>query len=310
MNKLIKTTVLVLISLLLCFLAYKLCYFIAERYFFDKFFYQKSIAHGYWIPSKHPTHDDFGNRATDINKLQNNQPDALKTTNEQVFRIALYGDSYVWGQGIRNEERFAKILENKLNKIRPTRIISLAETGDNIFDHYQKYKITPEIFGRIDLNIFGLLFNDLLFSNPIDNRYETKKFLESVSYFGCTGPEFLDDFQQGDKINHSLSPDSRNYCVYKKIVPTLPREKTIYFDLGAPVYTNDYADELKFVKLISQDFPLFYPYSNNILSAPHPNKYNVSRADAHPSAIANQLYANLLYQEITTNPQWGFIKNE
>jgi hypothetical protein len=309
-NKLIKTTVLVLISLLFCFLTYKLCYFIAEKYFFDKFFYQKSIAHGYWIPSKYPTHDDFGSRATDINKLQNNQPDALKTTNEHIFKIALYGDSYVWGQGIKNEQRFAKILQDKLNKIRPTRIISLAETGDNIFDHYQKYKTTPEIFGRIDLNIFGLLFNDLLFSNLIDNRYETKKYLESVSYFGCTGPEFLDDFQQGDKINHSLSSYSKNYCVYKKIVPSLPKEKTIYFDLGGAVYTKNYPDEMKFVDLISQDLPVFNPYSQEILSSAHPNEYNVSNTDAHPSALANQLYANLLYLEITTNPKWGFIKNE
>ncbi|KKQ49358.1 MAG: hypothetical protein US68_C0016G0018, partial [Candidatus Shapirobacteria bacterium GW2011_GWE1_38_10] len=141
--KLSKTISLLFFSLLLSFLTYKL------------FFYQKSITHGYWIPSKHPTHDDFGHRAKDIYQLQSGQPDPLKTNNSDIFKIALYGDSYVWGQGIKNEQRFAKLLETKLNKIRPTKIISLAETGDNIFDHYQKYKATPEIFGEIDLNVFG-----------------------------------------------------------------------------------------------------------------------------------------------------------
>ena len=310
MNKFIKKLSIFILTLFLCFLTYKFCYFIAEKFFFDKFFYQKSVAYGYWVPTKASTlyHSDFGDRAKDIYDLETNYPNEL-LNNQNVYKIAIYGDSYVWGQGVTNNQRFAKILQDKLNKIRPTRVFSLAETGDDLFDHYQKYKLTPQVFGHIDLNIFGIILNDLLFDNPIDNRYGTKDYLQSINYFGCRGPEFSDDFQStGDKISRSMDPDTKNYCVYKKIISLLPREKTIYFDLSGATYTSDYPDELKFVTLLSQDIPLFHPYPRSVVSLPHPNKYNVSKLDAHPSALANQLYADILYQEITTNPKWGFIK--
>lgn len=299
---------LIFISLFLFFTSLFACYFIAQKFFFDKFFYQKSVTFGYWIPSARSSLSlkDFGDRARDIYQLENKIPDKNYPT--ELFQIAIYGDSYVWGQGIKNDQRFAKILEEKLNQHRPTRVISLAEIGDNIFDHYQKYQQAADIFGKIDLHIFALLFNDLLFDNPIDNRYQTKTFLSHNSYFGCTGPEFIATFEEGQNTLDSLNPDSKNYCTFKKIIPLLPNKNVLYFDIGQITHSDTNPLQKKFHLLASQNLSLFEPFSQEIPSSSHPNKYNVSPIDFHPSALANQIIAKLFYQEITTNPEWGFVK--
>lgn len=297
---------LIIFSVLLLIFSLYLCYFLAEKYFFDKFFYQKSVVHGYWVPSKyHPLSlKSFGNRAKDIYQLENKLPSNL--SDPQIFQIAIYGDSYVWGQGIKNSQRFAKILEDRLNQIRPTRVLSLAETGDNLFDHYQKYQQANDIFGKIDLHIFTLLFNDLLFSNPIDYRYQTQNWLSHNSYFGCTGPEFVASFSEGQNTLDSLNPNSKNYCVYQKVIHLFPQKNSIYLDLGQITHSPNDPLQQKFHNLISQDLTLFQPFSPEIISLPHPNKYNVSPIDFHPSALANQIIADFLLKEITTNPQWQF----
>ncbi|HBP51364.1 TPA: hypothetical protein DD455_03480 [Candidatus Shapirobacteria bacterium] len=309
--KLSKTISLLFFSLLLSFLTYKLCYFIAEKYFFDKFFYQKSITHGYWIPSKHPTHDDFGHRAKDIYQLQSGQPDPLKTNNSDIFKIALYGDSYVWGQGIKNEQRFAKLLETKLNKIRPTKIISLAETGDNIFDHYQKYKATPEIFGEIDLNVFGLNFNDLIFNNINDiiyDRYHTQSLLASDLFSSCKGPEIYASNLK-DVLESSFEENTKNYCAFLKLIPLLPQNNSLYINLSELTDSGPFQTKFNLI-LQKHNIKLVSPYPPEFISSIHPNKYNLSKIDNHPSVEANRYYTDVLYQEITTNPKWGFIKNE
>lgn len=301
-----KTVSIITLAFTLCFLSYNFCYFIAENYFFDKFFYQKSVKYGYWsTTNKHsPSLEDFGDRSQDLISLDKKKPDPY-FMDDNYYKIVIYGDSYGWGQGVKNENRFAKILEEKLNKIRPTKIYSLSESGDNIFDHYQKFKLAPKIIGHINLHIFALYYNDLLFSHPEYNRYQTSQFLESQQYFNCTGPKIIDDFS-GLQVADSLKPDSQNYCVYKKIIPLFPKNNAIYFDLGLLTDTSTWPNPQNFTKIISEDLKIFSPYSSEILSAPHPNKYNVSLLDSHPSVLANKYYAQALYNEITSNPQWNF----
>lgn len=64
MNRIIKIISVIFISVFFCFLSYRLCYFIAEKYFFDKFFYKKSTTHGYWLENKPPS--DYGDQAKAI----------------------------------------------------------------------------------------------------------------------------------------------------------------------------------------------------------------------------------------------------
>lgn len=305
MSKVKKISVIVIFSLILTFITYKFCYFIAEKYFFDKFFYQKSISYGYSPQNrKKDTVIDFGNRNKDLLTLnKSNNLNVLGTTNDdKTYNIAIIGDSYVWGQGLKNNQRFAKLLEDKLNKIRPVIVYSFGGSGDNIFDDYSKYKLIQEKYGKIDLYIFALLFNDLLLND--DHRYNTDKTFDSLSQ-NCKGNRIYDppyishDIQYNSFMDLSLDTNSANYCAYKNLLPLLPQNNSIYINLGSsqgPFFTNK-----KFTELLSGDLNIInVPYNSKISSS-------ISSKELHPPYSINQIYSNLLFNEITTNPEWNFI---
>jgi len=315
MSKTIKIFTLILFSFLLCFLTYRLCYFITETYFFDKLFYQKSTKYGYWKTEK-IRHSDFGDRAKDIITLQNNNNKLKITpifTKNKTFNIIVIGDSYTWGQGVENKNRFVYKLQNRLNKIRPTKIYSLGNGGDNIFDNYNKYQQSKSIFGIADLYIFAFVSNDLLY-NP-DNRYGTNEKIIEPHVKYCPGPAIFDYvFNEpmsntlkisgyDTKLIKTLDPSSQNYCLFQKIATSFPKVKTIYINLEKNIFENSDINE-KFHQLTSNYF--------SVLTLPKQLNGNsslyVSNKERHPSVITHQIYANALYTEITTNSEWGFIK--
>jgi hypothetical protein len=104
----------------------------AETYFFDKFIYDKNPRYGYFAQGT--TTASFGKRAEELlhlEEFQNNQKQGTTgvsgETADSRYAVVVIGDSYVWGQGLRNEDRFAYILEKKLNTIIPSHVMSLGE---------------------------------------------------------------------------------------------------------------------------------------------------------------------------------------
>ncbi|HWS48742.1 MAG TPA: hypothetical protein VN174_01665 [Candidatus Methanoperedens sp.] len=302
MSRLHKIFILILLSAITCLITYFICYYIAEKYFFDKIFFQKSVTHGYWTTNSKLSYADFGDRAKDIITLNSSNSDVLGTFDDHNYKIVILGDSYLWGQGIKNPDRFAHILENKLNKIRPTKVYSLGIGGDNIFDNYLKYKKSLSVFGQANLYIFGLLYNDFLLNG--DNRYSSDDFL-NILIRNCPQNVIydVDDNPSPDKyyqaVKSSLSINSANYCAYKNLLPLLPKSNTIYINLSSIQGVFDINDE--FNNIISNDLNIInIPYNISINSS-------VSKAESHPSSKSNKIYANTLFNEIITNPQWGFI---
>lgn len=294
MTKTTKIITLCIFSLSICFLSYHLCYLIAEKFFFDKFFYYKSIEHGYLIPKKAPKLSYFGKRAEDLITLENNQP--ISSNDSGLYRIVIIGDSYVWGQGIRNSQRFAEILEDKLSKIKPVKIYSLGYPGDNIFDNYVKYNKSKDVFGEANLYIFGLVYNDLIFNNHL----HTSKLLSDM-LLGCDGIPSIDVQNVGNEqyrnlVRFSLDKQSLNNCTYTHLLPILPKNKTIYINLSNPAESDISS---KFSQITSRDLNAIQPIIN-------PNLTAVSTNEKHPSSFANQMFADTLFQEITTNAKWGF----
>ena len=305
----LKIFFLFLTSITVCFLTYRFCYFIAEKYFFDKFFYYKNTDYGYWIPNNYLTLNDFGDRAKDISDLQKNV--SIKT-DDKKYNIAIFGDSLTWGQGITNNQRFAVLLEKRLNKTKPTKIYSFANCGDNLFDDYVKYQESLKIYGKMDLYIFAFYNNDLVFNN--DSRYNTNHFLTELTK-DCSGntiydPEYnSNNPNQGDQFveskKSSLDHNSANYCAYQKILPLFPKDNVIYINLGN--LFEKWGVQTTFSDTLNHDLKIIdSPYFKVCDTA---LKCNVSDKDRHPSSFLNKKYSNILFQEIITNPQFNFKSN-
>jgi lysophospholipase L1-like esterase len=314
---------LILFSCLFSFLSFKVTYLIAEKYFFDKIFYQKSIAYGYWVEDKDLRPEAFGKRAQDIEELQQrahltpeNSPQILGTCDDHKYVVTVIGDSYVWGQGIKNEERFVEILEKELNKIRPTRVVSLGNSGDNIFDNYIKYLWAKKQY-RSDLFVFGMVTNDLLFN--LSDRYDEKMYNDLIS--GCSGEPIYDKYPDSNKLNtledqrkeygdlmdRSYEKQTKNYCALQKVASLLPKEGILFFDFDKQKYIGWESLQAYESVIAQHNLPIL---SLDNLSHPLPEHYspvwNVSPLDGHPSAYSNQLFAESLFKEITENPRWHF----
>jgi lysophospholipase L1-like esterase len=305
-NKVFKLFFLIFISIIISFLTYKFCYFLAEKFFFDKFFYYKNIDYGYLIPNKHLSFSDFGDRAKDINNLQNG---INIKTDDKKYNIAIFGDSLTWGQGITNNQRFTVLLEKRLNKIKPTKIYSFANCGDNLFDHYIKYQKSLSVYGKMDLYIFAFYNNDLVFNT--DKHYNTDQFLTELTK-NCSGntiydPEYnSNNPNQGDQFieskKSSLDHNSVNYCAYQGILPLLPKDKVIYINLGSLFEKWDV--ETTFSNTINHDLNIIK--TSYLTLCDTPLKCNVSDKDRHPSTFVNKYYTDILFNEITTNNKLNF----
>lgn len=321
-----RLLLLVFMSLFSVFISARIVYFIGERYFFDRLFYQKSVQHGYFIPGKLLGYKNFGNRAKNMLALRKYVADRkqsrahasiLGASNNNEYTIVVLGDSYVWGAGIRTEQRFVVLLEKMLNRLRPTRVVDLGNPGDNFLQNYAKYLYASEWISKISLSVWGLVANDLLFNESYSNSLLPDfihKFID-----GCDGPSFSDAPPKRNPydeiVNLSLASNTKNYCAYEKLLPFLPKEHAIYINLEDLRWQYGFMQSIT-IPLVDNGLFVFSPkpyYEKNYM---RPNegyitrneRLEVSKAEGHPNALANKIYAEALFYEITTNPRWGFIE--
>lgn len=329
-KKLLKILFLLVVIGISLFLSLKIAFFLGKTFFFDKLIYQKSAQYGYILQNgkgwdwDNPIYRDRNNGVWALRNAlanQNNKQafEILGNNSDQVFRIAVFGDSYVWGQGITNQERFVNLLEKKLSKIRPTKIYVFALPGDSIFDNYIKYKQTQSLGQKYDLLIFGMVGNDLIFSN--DDRYDINLARELENW--CLSRDIALDSQLGDEeytklVEQSTAFNSRNFCDFQHLLPMLPKQNTIYYDFDG-FRTNWSALDTYVNGLRSAGLSVFSPQKyyqenqnkyRNFFDRQSFEKFSVSKKDGHPSALTNRLFADDLFQEITTNPNWKFVKDK
>src|SRR5579859_2339444 len=321
-----------LIAFLVCILSLTAIYFFGRKMLFDRFIYQKSMAYGYWTKSASSI-KDFGKRTKDLVSLISyvyNNPHLTLPENAQAentlgaatndtYTIFVIGDSYVFGQGIRTEQRFSNILEKKLNTMRKTKIIVLGGPGDNFFDNYVKYVVAIQKFGIPNLTLIAMVNNDLVFNDP--NKYNNKEILTKI-IADCQGTEVYDTFADqfnppsekgktaGQLVNDSLSKDTKNLCAFKNLLKYLPKENTLYLSMDSLEWPNTPMQ----TNLMNNGFGVFYfdgyykkhknDYFLDTLFDKDP--FSVSKAEPHPSVLANKIFADSVFEEITTNPKRGF----
>lgn len=296
---------------------------VTETFFFDNFYYGKSLAHGYYGPGV--SRSDLGRRGRDLLQLSQfvrvykrnpSGGEQGSVEDDGVFTIALIGDSNVWGQGVRNRHRFAATLERKLNRISPTRIISLGSPGDNLIEHYLKYYWVKKLNPSIELVIFQIVDNDLLFNG--DQTYDSELF-HLIADSCSDKPFYLDPFYGNldlnipfpDHVAYSFDNENYgNYCVIEKLLSEyLPRDKALYFFL-AKFWIFKHGRALKEL-FVREGFPVLdaTEYIDEHYTYRTLDMFYVSERDRHPSKLANDLFAEFLFEQITADPSYGVVKS-
>lgn len=305
----------ILILVMSTILSYKVAYAVSEKYFYDKLFYRKSVKHGYNDTTTNLS--KFGYRAKDMLPIyelikKGEEHNVLGAeTQANTFTLAIIGDSYVWGTGIRSEERFATILEQKLNTVRKTNVLSFALPGDSFINHYEKLSLIKTNY-HIDLYIYVLVPNDILLFPDHASLDSSKKILETCQQLG---PLIYDTAQNNweeylNSIYNALQTQS-NLCVARSFLENLP-SNTIVFEPEA--VTTDQSREHQLYEPLIKPFKLRWilPYDNlYMLPMPATNEviekiWRVSKMEGHPSAVMNMFFADILYKEILKNPDWHF----
>lgn len=241
-----------LIALFICFLVVVCLYFLSEKYFFDKFFYQKSLFHGYYQFWPNEVSDwqlvaekfNQDQRNTDLLNLiyaEESDQEALayftKERNESTFKIAIIGDSMFFGTGVRKNQTISYYLEKQFkNNDKKIRVYNYSFAGDDLLDNYLKYQFVKKHL-QPDLIILGLVNNDLIFDNF--TRYPGKKELyEKLKEF-CQDLEMIewtiedrkkDNFDVNDLVfSPSFEDDSQNFCFLNQLSKNFTKENMMFF---------------------------------------------------------------------------------
>lgn len=269
---------------------------------FDRLIYRKSYQFGY---------SEKVNKFTCRSQLNSDEfrDNNLYPKKEGEYLIMTIGDSYVYGLGLLKKQRFTEKLENKLKQIRPTRVVNLGICGTNIYEHFVtnlKYrnKINP------DLVVIGISENDLLILPNLENYPWASS---------PPGKDLFEDIPENQDLHikqilGSLNQGSGNMDMLKYLLTKFSDQGTIYLSFA-------YGYEGEFGKRLSDMYSLFI---NQGLTLINPDslywaKYLklsekrdgiksmvISKKELHPNDLANSMYAEVLFNEITSNPKWEF----
>lgn len=314
-----------------------LMYWIAEEFFFDKFFYQKSVEHGYWIQGKSLNERDFGKRSEDLIALDerfklSEEGQVLGDTSESddVFTIAVIGDSYVWGQGVRFEDTVTQVLERKLNKVKLVEVSSFARSGNSILDYLFMYDRIKRVYD-VDLYVFVLVNNDVLLNEDgrlngndygfiVENCFEGNLDRNAVYDIDRSSlSKKLDEFPMLDKIYWVQSEmawrNPVNLCVMNESIRQLPLDNAIYlmtdgYYRNMPIDRREpfdtYRGFLKYYDKHIVEYEISEKYEKYSNKNDGKNYFTVSEKDGHPSELTHQIYADVLYKKIVENKEYGF----
>ncbi len=299
---------------------------IGELFFFDKLFYGKSVVFGYFPAGKDTPLESFGKRSQDIVQLLDSEAQSVSASTETrvlgastgEYVVAVIGDSFVWGTGIKEDQRVSVLLEKKLNRYRKTKVISLAQIGDSALDNYLKYQDISRT-RHIDAYIFVLIENDLMLNlkaRYLPDQYSTI-IHQCVSKIGGNAVYYDYEMELHDPGYYERSvsdsfKNSVNLCVLNYVAVGYPKNgiyfsATDYDDSEPEFAVYNSALQKNGLRTVSSAEGKKLPEYKKYWSDPW-RFFAVSKSEQHSSALANQMYADILTNELLTNPQFSFLE--
>lgn len=305
-------------------LSFKSAQSIAELYFFDTLFYRKSTKFGYneWVHKDR----DVARRLSDFRLLQNSEEKAvLGVSSDQHYTVAVIGDSFVYGTGVKYEERFTTLLERRLSELSPTKIIALGFPGDQMLDHYVKY-VRAKTTIHPNVVVVTLVDNDFVINPPGRKQQEDqvhellKKCTGDILYQDTKGIIDIPWEELVARYNYPASTDRYiNSCLFEEIVSRMRSDNVVFFisqpffALDQPTYYYSGRSESykQFTKTQQTMETIIKRHGGDIISlSPLTFPYTtVSKKEGHPSKDTHRRYADVLFEKITTGP-YGFTKQQ
>jgi hypothetical protein len=244
-----------------------------------------------------------------------------------VYAIALIGDSMFYGSGVKQKHIISTILEEKLNAIRPTKIYNLSLPGDTILNNYTKYKLAKQYLDP-NLYVFAMVDNDLFITTDYD------KYGDQETYFRirelCTKPEYYFDdwWKAGNQVRATVFyppflPQYSNTCYLEHVLQEIDNtDEVLFLSFGWIPDEEPTIDDSANKDSYYHGEYIYYHYARiveeagyDVLNPIESGQYKyvfepVSNSELHPSKRAHNDFANLLYNEITTNNKWGFGRDQ
>lgn len=117
---------------------------------------------------------------------------------EGVFRIFVLGDSIPFGQGVRLDETFSKVLEGILNRTSTTRVYEVLNSAVPGMNAVQEYCLqrTLGVHYQPDLYLLGLCHNDPEFFQPEDDANYEEHLRKIWDRNGEAWPYFLESLKR------------------------------------------------------------------------------------------------------------------
>lgn len=240
-----------------------------------------------------------------------------------VFRIAVLGDSFVWGTAVQDKDRWPRKLEQKLEAKYPGKfeILHWGLGGWSTLDEFDWLRTKGTSYD-IDLVLVGFVTND----PSMDHLLARMLNLEQ---FGCIRP-FKQIFPElthlcalyAERVFSKLCSDcgyenweaglyeSKNLDAYLKLLKDMGdyvknRSLRTIFVLTPNNYDSYFQKRFEQVKplLVNANFEVWdlFPVVKNKLSSYPINELAASPADGHPGPIVTEVYAEEVYRLIQVN---------
>lgn len=247
---------------------------------------------------------------------------------DNIYRIAVIGDSLTFGQGVAEKDRFSNLIEVYLNSGgKSYQVLNFGKPGSETIDHL---KVLKDVVLKTEPDFILLQW----FVNDVEGNFKR----EEIKYLRLLPSDTLTSIlQRYSAIYYLINRKwqsvqmaaglSNNYVEY---MHTRFRDSNSLHSLSASKVLKDFIHHCKIRKidlgivlfpLLSSDLDEMYPFTylhdrvleccaqegipcvdlrNSFAKHPRRKELWVNRFDAHPSALAHRIAADRLFEKFAT----------